>query len=91
MSGKGARYKSFVYNFSKKRHTIVEFEVDLINGQKIARNIKLTSNWQAHYPENPIIKKNNKGESGFYENRVHITNGDIQQMILRIERLLIEP
>jgi len=81
-------HKRFVYDFSKKRQTIVEFDIGFLNGEKVAKNIKLTSNWRANYPKAPIIAKNGRGENGFSENGIHITNGDIQQMIMRIENIL---
>lgn len=78
----------FQYNFSKNRSTLVEFDIGIIDGNKVAMNIKLTSNWRAYYPKNPKIHITPKGEYCFSENEVLMTNGDIQQMILRINRII---
>jgi hypothetical protein len=78
-------HKSFQYNFTKKKYTIVEFDIHIESGKKVAKNITLTSNWRAHYPKNPQISSNSQGEYGFLENGIFITNGDIQQMIKRIQ------
>lgn len=77
-------HKSFQYNYDKKRSTIVEFDVCNENGRKVPKNITLTSNWRAYYPEKPLISSNSQGEYGFSGNGVFITNGDIQQIIKRI-------
>lgn len=82
--------KRFEYSFSKKKSTIVEFDIGFENGKKVATNITLTSNWRSHYPENPKIATNPNGEHGFQDGGVISTNGDIQQMIKRIERLIAE-
>ena len=82
--------RSFEYVFAKKRTTKVEFEVELINGKIKANNIKLISNWRAHFPISPKIELNSNGEYGFYENGTFITNGDIQQIIKRINSILKE-
>jgi hypothetical protein len=81
---------SFLYNYSEKRSTVVEFDILIENGKKVARNIMLTSNWRAYYPKNPRIILNSQDEYGFFENDVFITNGDIQQMIKRICRIVVE-
>lgn len=82
--------RDFEYVFTKKRTTKVEFEVDFIDGKIKPKNIKLISNWRAHYPLNPKIELNSTGEYGFYENGTFMTNGDIQQIIKRINSILKE-
>ena len=79
---------SFEYIYSKKRTTIVEFDIKSDNGKSSATNIQLKSNWRDHYPKNPTIAINSNGEYGFYENGVLITNGDIQQIIKRINSII---
>lgn len=80
--------RSFKYHFSKTRSTIVEFDVEYVRGRKIATNITFNSNWRAHYPEKPEIAMGEKGQYGFQKGKVWMTNGDIQQMIIRIHRIL---
>jgi hypothetical protein len=83
-------HKSFQYDFGKKKSTIVEFDIVVEGGKKIAKNITLTSNWRAHYPNNPQISSTPQGEYGFSGDGVIITNGDIQQMIKRIFQIVNE-
>lgn len=80
--------ESFQYNYDSKRTTNVEFEVISEDGNKVPKNIKLISNWTVNYPNNPQINLNSKGEYGFSENGVFITNGDIQQIIIRILQIV---
>ena len=83
--------KSFQYDYSKKRSTIVEFDIVEEGEKKVAKNITLTSNWRAYYHNNPQISFNTReGEYGFSENGVFMTNGDIQQMIKRIFQIIDE-
>jgi hypothetical protein len=76
--------KKFQYNYSKKRSTIVEFDIVEEKGKIVANNITLTSNFRTHFPDNPLISLTPKGEFAFNANGVLITNGDIQQIIKRI-------
>jgi hypothetical protein len=82
--------KTFQYDFGKKRSTIVEFDIVGEGKRKVPKNITLTSNWRAHYPNNPQITSNPQGEFGFSGDGVIITNGDIQQMIKRIFQIISE-
>jgi len=81
--------KSFQYNYSKKRSTIVEFDIVEEEGKKVAKNLTLTSNWRAYYHNNPQIAFI-QNEYGFSENGVFMTNGDIQQIIKRIFQIVDE-
>lgn len=80
----------FHYNHGKNRLTTVQFDIVFLNGKKLANNIIVTSNWRVHYPKNPQISMNARGEYGFFENGVHSTNGDIQQIIKRIHKIIDE-
>jgi hypothetical protein len=82
--------RSFQYDYSKKKSTIVEFDIVEDGGKKVAKNITLTSNWRAHYPNNPQISANPNGEYAFAGDGINMTNGDIQQMIKRICHILDE-
>jgi len=81
--------KSFQYDYNKQRSTIVEFDIVEEGGKKAAKNITLKPNWRAYYHKNPQISLN-KGEYGFSENGIFMTNGDIQQMIKRIFEIIDE-
>lgn len=83
----GIQSLSFEYKFSSKKSITVEFEISNSKGKRIAQNIKLISNWGAHYPKNPTIKRDSNGQYGFFENGVLVTNGDIQQIIKRIHQM----
>jgi hypothetical protein len=79
----------FQYNYSPKKYTTVEFDVVKEGELNQAKNITLKSNFHHHWPINPEIKFNvNKNEWGFWANGVHTTNGDIQQIINRIFKML---
>jgi len=80
--------KSIQYNHGKNKVTTVQFDILIVNGKKLASNIIVTSNFRIYYPKNPQISLSDKGEYGFFENGVHSTNGDIQQMIKRIHKIL---
>ena len=80
----------FQYNYSKKTSTIVEFDIVIEGGKRVAKNITFTSNWRVYYGNNPQIISNSKGEYGFSENGVFMTNGDIQQMIKRIFQIVVD-
>ncbi len=82
--------KSFQYNHGKDKVTNVQFDIVFANGKKVANNIVVTSNFRIHYPKNPKITLNPKGEYGFFENDVFSTNGDIQQIIKRIHKIVEE-
>lgn len=83
-------HKSFKYSYDRKRTTNVDFDITEENGKKVANNIALISNWRAHYPQNPEIGKNARGEYVFIENGCWTTNGDMQQIIKRIPRMVDE-
>ena len=84
-------HRSFQYNFNEKNYLIVEFDIQVESGKKIAKNITLKSNWGIHFPKNPEINySSSRGEYGFYENGVWSTNGDIQQIIKRIQQIIEE-
>jgi hypothetical protein len=82
--------KSFQYNHGKNKLTTVQFDIVVVNGEKSANNISVTSNWRVYYPKNPQISMSPRGEYGFFENGVWSTNGDIQQMIKRIHKIIEE-
>lgn len=82
--------KSIEYNHGKNKLTTVQFDIVFANGKKFANNIIVTSNWRAYYPKNPQITTNPRGEFGFFENGIHSTNGDIQQIIKRIHKIVEE-
>ena len=81
-------HKSFQYDYDKKKSSTVEFDIVEEDGKNVVKNITLTSNWRNHYPKNPQIITFSKGEYGFAENGVAITNGDIQQIIKRIFQIV---
>lgn len=83
-------HKSFKYSYDRKRATNVDFDITEENGKKVAKNIELISNWRAHYPQNPEIGKNARGEYVFIEKGCWTTNGDMQQIIKRILRMVDE-
>ncbi len=83
-------HRSFQYNYNKNNFTVVEFDIIIENGKKVAKNITLTSNSRLYLPSNPQISTNSRDEYGFSEGGVFRTNGDIQQMIFRILKILDE-
>ncbi len=84
-------HRSFQYKFNDNKFMMVEFDILVENGKKAAKNITLTSNWRAYYPKNPEINLDSRGEYGFFEKGVFSTNGDIQQIIRRIQKIVEEP
>jgi hypothetical protein len=80
----------FEYNHGKNKLTTVQFDIVIENGKKVAKKIIVTSNWRVYYPKNPQISKNDRGEYGFFENGILSTNGDIQQIIKRIHKIIEE-
>ena len=81
-------YKSFQYNYDKKRVVNVDFDIFWDRGEKVVRNIKLSPNWRIHLPRNPRISKDIRGEYRFVEDGIWMTNGDIQQIIKRILQIV---
>ncbi|MCP9767472.1 hypothetical protein EGI22_06080 [Lacihabitans sp. LS3-19] len=82
--------KSVQYNHGKNKLTTVQFDIVIVNGKKLASNIIITSNFRLYYPKNPQIRLDPKAGYGFFENGVFSTNGDIQQIIKRIHKIVEE-
>lgn len=81
---------SFEYNHGTNKLTKVQFDIHFKNGEKQAFNITVTSNWRVHYPKNPEINTNERGEYGFFENTVFSTDGDTKLLIKRIHKIIEE-
>lgn len=84
--------RSFQYNFSGKRHVIVEFDIVKKNGNKaIAENITFTGNFRHYFRQNVTIDIIGKRhEYAFYKDNVWEGGGDFEQMIKRILTILEE-
>ncbi len=85
--------KQFQYNFSNKQFIIIEFDVIKdSNNKATAENITLTANFpRMHLPRNPQLSFNEQtNEYTFFADGVWIRNGDIDQMIMRILRIVDE-
>lgn len=82
--------KSFHYNHGKNKLTTIQFDIVVVNGKKLASNITVTSNFRLYYPKNPQISLDPGAGYGFFENGVFCTNGDIQQIIKRIHKIIEE-
>lgn len=79
--------KKFQYNYSDKKHIVVEF--DIVDGA--AKNITFSGNFRHYYPVDPEIEYNEvRKEYGFRTGNMWSSNGDMVQIINRILKIVSE-